>query len=340
MGHAVRAVSIATQLSSLFREIRFFSADLYEHVRRATLGRFPLECIPISELRTPFEEFGPKLTSCLDVLAPDLVLFDIEPTRWLSTFGPVSAPSVYISNIFLTHPFGPSTAQDKYWASHGPRANNIREKSGLPLINDPREIYRRDLVMLADPPCITSSLTKDDPTFAIIGPQAAPAEVALPHDFPKSDPLVVFCGGSTGSHAASEAIIHYLRRQFSECKFVCLGESALCDSVRPFADQEFAYAPLQKALLSSRLLVSHGGSGTSYLGLSGGVPNLVIPGHANHRILGDIIESIGAGVCLNSEDSPPINRDWPALALGAKKASLDCVASESPRCLIESLLSK
>ena len=176
----------------------------------------------------------------------------------------------------------------------------LRHRRGLPPLQRIQDLYAADRVLLADPPPLVDGLGALRPGYVVTGPCTWILDGILPEEMLPLSDLLLLCMGSTGRGDLDRAVTGRIAAWAGSSQTVYVGSRS--DQVRAAggADRCFDWLPLVPTLERTRVTVSQGGAGSSYLALSHGVPVVVMPTQTNHRILGDCIEAAGLGLCIDA----------------------------------------
>ena len=138
--------------------------------------------------------------------------------------------------------------------------------------------------------------------------------------------------GSTGRAFIGQPLLDAIATSFDVDGFVYAGPDAsrvgALRSVRHAARR----LPLAPLLAGARVALVQGGAGSTYQALSHGAPVIALPDHANQRTLGDLVQQLGAGLCLPIGDEiGTMERANPQrLREGAARLAKVMVAEDGP----------
>ncbi len=264
--------------------------------------------------------FAIRLEKIIDEVAPDLICFDISPLPWLSLLHLPEIPSAYISNHFLPFSHDMVTAQDEWFAKYGACCNKKRIKRGLRPLTSSKDLYEMDVVLLADPPCITSSWHSFPRNYYIVGPCSWEPAVDLPHELDNAGSILYVSLGSTGMRPLPNRLITDLATSLEIDTIVFAGSppgspsrimahiKELWFAIKRGNNDNYSAKPKQitaqwlpatKVLRNSSFMVTQGGTGSSYQALMHGVPLGFWPTLANHQILSKVLQDYGVGIRLD-----------------------------------------
>jgi UDP:flavonoid glycosyltransferase YjiC (YdhE family) len=175
---------------------------------------------------------------------------------------------------------------------------NIRKKAlelGIKIDESVPDGFEADLVLLTDDPLLFP-FGNLRPNYKYTGAILSFEEGEIPswkdafiNDKRKK---VVITSGSTGVHDKPEIFTD----AFKDNKYavaVYSNNGSFPDSF--YGGKTFA---LQSVLPYADIFITHGGIGSTYLGLQNGVPMLVLPNHFEQQINGNQLKKIGAGISL------------------------------------------
>jgi UDP:flavonoid glycosyltransferase YjiC (YdhE family)/uncharacterized protein (DUF2141 family) len=177
--------------------------------------------------------------------------------------------------------------------------NDLRQEHGLSPVGSLLEVLTYgDHVMYADTPALVP-VAGAPSSHEFIGPVLWSPDVALPASFNVVDdarPSVYVTLGSSGSIDALPVVIEALS---ALPVHVLVATAGRCHVPRALRNVHVAdFVPGDAAARRSSLVVSNGGSSTSYQALSEGVPVLGIPSNLDQYLAMTAIEAAGAGRLL------------------------------------------
>lgn len=319
LGHLGRALVVARVLRRRQPSVALhFACPLLPADQRALVaGEFALHDLPGPPSGAHDAAFADALEALFEQFVPDLILLDLSPLPWLALvrFPPVAR--VYLTNGFLTELGRGPTAQDEWWAQWSAAWNRMREGRGLRPLASARELYRADRVLLADPPALLPAVTAQ-PMFETVGPCVWEADGSVPSALAGDAQLLVLMMGSTGQQQMPEAVVMELMALVGADRAVFIASQGA-----PYGPRvtSLRWVPLTPLLRRARFAVTQGGAGNLYLALAAGVPVGCLPTHANHRLLGALVEDLGVGMLFTGRHwSRELAALGPALVTLRKRA--------------------
>ena len=237
----------------------------------------------------------------------DVIVQDFNPFIWAPFVRFPDCPRVIVTNVFLTSVHAARTVQVESFAQSRDVINRIRHDRGLPAVSSAYDFYQADRVLLADPLPIVRSAANALPAHYIpVGHWCWDAGGAIPPELVDQDDMLLLSMGSTGLDSIDGKILEKLAAAFSSRLVVYAGNQAESMAGVPGVDYAYRRLPLTRLLNKSTVVVSQGGAGSSYQALASGTPVVVFPNHQNHRVLGELLEKLGLGLCI--EDSLALER--------------------------------
>lgn len=295
LGHIGRLYRIARELRKLVtREIVFVTTARARFAERILTDEFELTKIAGGASVFPEITFADGLEDFFADRLPALVVYDMDPLKWLSGVRFPNCPRVLITNFFLTEPAALETFQTMRFSSAvGKKVAAVRHARGLAELNSAYDLYKADRVLLADPPSLIKNFGCFPDNHFAVGPCCWSPEGHLPETLTKLADIMLLSMGSTGHQSVDLPAIERIADWCGAKATVSIGTDR-----NIAADFSFDWISLERTLSRSRILVSHGGAGSTYLALSLGVPVIVIPQHRNHELLGQILEAANLGICI------------------------------------------
>jgi UDP:flavonoid glycosyltransferase YjiC (YdhE family) len=301
LGHVGRLSVPARRLSAMRDVTITFVAPAHgRYTRKVVEDEFefvPIE-IPESARRMPAYEFAGPLEDLLAARAPDLIVHDMCPLRWLSAVRFPSTPRVMVTNFYFTSVVAGRTFQAELFDEVADELGRVRAEKGLPPLRSVFDLYQADRVLLADPAPLLARHGPLPANHRGCGISAWTPDCDLPDELVDADDVLVLAMGSTGHRGLARSTIQQIEQWCGSSTTIYVGSRAGGMRRQGIADAHYAWLPLRKLLARARAVISQGGAGSTYLALAAGVPVVVLPLHNNHRILGEIIEAAGLGVCL------------------------------------------
>ncbi len=301
LGHVGRSLVIARELSRKGNlEIHFAGASP-GFAPRLIPEEYPFSPIPFTKWGEP--TFSDKLETVIGELRPDLICLDLNPLSWLYLVRFPAVPQVYITNWFLTR-LGPwETIQDHWFAQHGEPWNALRIERRLEPLNNSRQLYDRDLVLLCDPPDLFTEHQPIPSYMHLIGPCTWGLEGNLPRNFDSIDACIFVSFGSTGRKPLSPHIPESIGKLTDTDTIVWLGKESTpleISADRHYRHLVYSWLPTWPILSKARFVITQGGTGSTYQALQKGIPVGTWPTHKNQELLGKIVQTAGIGVNLEN----------------------------------------
>lgn len=336
LAQLVRLVSLARSLDPRTYEVHLASAGFDDLVLRGTnFVRHPIASVSPAYVESALrrgrriydvpvlrryvrEELG-----LFSRVEPDVVVGDFRLS--LSVSAPLATvPYIALANAYWSpyavrdgfplpdHPIVRLLGEDRA-ARHFPKAipfvfshfakpvNDARKAHGLAPLGGLLEVLTfGDHVVYADTPALVP-LAGAPPSHEFIGPVLWSPDVALPafwNEIDDTRPSVYVTLGSSGSLDALPIVVEALSAMPVE---VLVATAGRCRLPRVSGNVHVTdFLPGEVAARRSALVVSNGGSSTSYQALSEGVPVLGIPSNLDQYLAMTAIERAGAGRSLRA----------------------------------------
>lgn len=347
LGHVIRIQAVARALRDRHGcRIRILSPGTKDHAARILGGEFDTVILPIPPQaeNLPMAPFAEGAEADFARHPPDLLVQDLTPTHWLSLLRPPDCPRVMITNIFLTRALAGDTLQARWFARLGPRLAGWRAARGLPPLAAAQDLYEADAVLLADPPALWPEGQGALPGhYHFCGPVFADTETgaALPPELQTelqtplqtapaagAADLLLLSMGSTGRALPDPGLVARLRARAGARAAVYAGPDPAAARAAGLAEHCHDWLPLAPLLARTRLALTQGGTGSSYMALARGVPVVVMPSHRNHALLGQLLERAGLGLCLQED---PESGDDPATVTARAAARIEAADFDALR---------
>ena len=309
LGHVGRLGGIAQKLRSVSEVEIIFATPAHGRYAPIVLGN-DFEIIPIKigeqAMSMPANEFAIGLEQTFRTIHPDLIVRDLCPLRWMSAVRYPDCPHLNVTNFFLTRHLQAQTFQTMRYADIASDIRRLRCEKGLVALESVFDLYGADRVLLADPQLLLNPYGELPAHYRICGACSWSQDGELPSELEPIDDVLLISMGSTGGGMISKEMIRTLAQRMGCITTVYAGGYA--DTMRELSVADYCYdwLPLKKMLPRARAVICQGGTGTSYMALEAGVPVIVIPGHRNHQILGELLEKAGVGLCIR-RDSYDLN---------------------------------
>ena len=292
LGHIARSFVIARQLQRGGYDVHFAGKDASNLAREVVAPRFPLHILAFKDKI----EFATALANCIEVLSPRAVCYDLS-SLWLFQLPPLSVPEIYITNAFLTRLGKHKTPQDIRFTQNGTHWNAQREKRGLSPLSDNRELYEKDLVLLADPPELLADRVLPD-HYRVIGPCSWNPPIPLPDEVRPLRNILYVSTGSSGDREIPEAFVRSLADELDCTHIVSLKGKGNPTNLTAYS---YARLPSDAVLNRARFVLTHGGTGSTYQALERGVPVGCWPRLPNHQVFSQWIEQLGIAIIFQPD---------------------------------------
>ncbi len=305
LGHVSRMYTIAQQLESNNDvQIVFIGPSLGNYLEELVSDGFETVTIPIHKAAgvIPYEVFAAGLDEVFQSHQFDLIVHDISPLRWLATTRFPDCPRINVTNVFLT---GMAQAQSYQVSRFEVIKNGInrrRARKGLKAYTSAYDFYEADRVLLADPIPLVSRYGELPKHYRACGPCFWNKASELPSALSDVTDALVLSMGSTGRDTFDVGLLRYII-SWAGCKSsVYVGNKTQEVRELDIVDHIHRWLSLDRLLDKARVVASQGGAGSTYQALSKGIPVIVFPTHQNHRLLGEILEQMGLGLCIDMSD--------------------------------------
>ncbi len=336
LAHFARIISLAKSLDPSKYNIVIASDPRYLELEQPQPFSFqPIYSIPSSSFTDALAKGKPvydanTLTQyveddlqLLDKIKPDLVVGDFRLS--LSISAPLAkvpyaavvnaywsqfADIIYpIPDLTLTKILGVKLAQTLFnavrplvFAMHARPLNKARQRFGLPALKyDLRTAYTAaDFTLYTDIPDAVPMLPTPSSHYHL-GPVLWSTNTALPDwwdKLPTDKPIVFITLGSSGQAALLPMILQAL----AELSLTIITATAGNIRLTELPDNVFShdYLPLDIVCQRSQIVISNGGSMTTYQAFSSGVPVIGIAGNMDQLLNMQAIEHMGAGITLRA----------------------------------------
>ncbi|WP_367957494.1 glycosyltransferase [Aquibium pacificus] len=303
LGHVGRMAVIARRLRiRTDRPIVFVTPGNARYADSVLNDAFHLVRIPIPDEshKRPAEAFADGLEAVLTELKPRVLVCDLCPLRWLSAVRFPDCPRVMITNFFLAGLLPVETHQSRWLRDEDEYFTALRKRRSLQPFGSLRDLYSAEKVLLADPPPLLEALGSLPSGYVPTGHCSFHTGGTLPEPLERMSDLLLLSMGSTGALTMDGALTKRIAAWSQSSSIVYAGSRA--DEMRAagVAEECYDWLPLDPVLERTRVTVTHGGAGSTYMALSHGVPVVVNPTLRNHRVLGECIEAAGIGLCIGA----------------------------------------
>lgn len=298
LGHIGRSLVIAKALSlTSICEISFICIDVGKS-QPLTPDMFichKLKAQPANNL-----QFADDLEALLKQLSPDLICLDMTPIPWLLYVRFPRVRMVYISNFFLTRIGSYETFQEQVFAASKAKINEARVSRGLDPIQHIKNLYEREAVLLCDPSVLVKPRIALPANYHVVGPCTWEPEIDLPVEIERREDLMFVSFGSTGNKQLPRQEAEKIALAIGVETIVWLGVNKIQKAEKTGSVEHLVYPklPASKVISRARLVITHGGAGSTYQALGNGSPLGVWPSFQNQYILGLIVKESGCGVLV------------------------------------------
>jgi UDP:flavonoid glycosyltransferase YjiC (YdhE family) len=259
----------------------------------------------------------------LDSIKPDLIIGDFRLSLAVSAplckipyaavvnayWSPFADIAYPVPDLPMTRILGLRLAQQLFdivrplaFALHARPLNQVRRRFGLPSLgSDLRTVYTwGDYTLYADIPELAP--TRNLPAnHHYLGPVFWSAHASLPKwwsQLPDDRPLILLTLGSSGQADLLPMALTALSRLPVRVMIATAGKIALADV--PANAYITDFLPMDIAVRRSQMVISNGGSLTTYQALAGGVPVIGLCSNMDQLLNMQAVERLGAGVALRA----------------------------------------
>lgn len=336
LAHFARIVTLAKALDPNLYEVVVASDPRYAGLEMPFDCTFcPIRSIPSTEFAQALAHGKPLYSvetltqyveddlALLDRVKPNLVVGDFRlslavsaPLRHIpyaavvnAYWSPYAGITYPVPDLPMTRILGVPLAQKLFsavrpiaFALHARPLNRVRQKFGLPSLSpDLRNIYTwGDYTLYADIPEVAP--THDLPTHhRYLGPLLWSSKTPLPYwwnNLREEKPVVFLILGSSGQADLLPMALSALAQLPVTVIVATAGQVALAE-VPPNA-YIAEYLPVDIATQRSQLLISNGGSLTTYQALTSGVPVIGVCSNMDQLLNMDALERLGVGIALRA----------------------------------------
>lgn len=337
LAHFARIVALAKALDPSLYNIVVASDPRYLGLEASfNFTYYPIYTIPATEFAQAISQGKPLYNfktliryveddlALLDEIKPDLVVGDFRlslavsaPLRKVPYAAVVNAywsPFADIINypipdLTMTRILGSYLAQKLFnivrpiaFALHAKPFNQVRQRFGLPpLGTDLRQIYTwGNYTLYADSPDVVS-ISNLPYHHYYLGPILWSAQTPLPvwwNNLPEAKPVVFLTLGSSGQAELLPMVLAALSRLSVSVIVATAGKIALADV--PANAYIADYLPMNIVTQRAQLLISNGGSLTTYQALVSGVPIIGLCSNMDQLLNMGAVERLGAGLVLRA----------------------------------------
>ena len=336
LAHFARIATLAKALDPAAYEVVVASDPRYTNLE-APLGCafHPIRSIPAAEFAQALARGKPLYSvetltqyveddlALLDSVKPDLVVGDFRLSLAVSAplrripyaavvnayWSPFADTAYPVPDLPMTRILGVRLAQKLFdtvrpmaFALHARPLNRVRRRYGLPpLESDLRNVYTwGDYTLYADIPEVVP--TRMLPSHhRYLGPVPWSTHTPLPEwwsSLPEDRPIVFLTLGSSGQADLLPMALTALSQLPVTVIAATAGKISLADA--PANAYITDYLPMDIATRRSQLVISNGGSLTTYQALSSGVPILGLCSNMDQLLNMSAVERLGAGIMLRA----------------------------------------
>lgn len=336
LAHFARIVTLAKALDSSAYEVIVASDPRYTGLEASLACAFrPIRSIPSATFAQALAQGKPFYSVetliqyveddlvLLDSVKPDLVIGDFRLSLAVSAplrkipyaavvnayWSPFANTTYPVPDLPMTRILGVRGAQKLFdivrpmaFALHARPLNQVRRRFGLPPLGpDLRNVYTwGDYTLYADIPEVVP--THNLPAHhRYLGPVLWSAHTPLPDwwdRLPDDKPLVFLTLGSSGQADLLPMALTALSRLPVTVIAATAGKITLGDS--PANAFIADYLPMEIATRRSQLIISNGGSLTTYHALAGGVPVIGLCSNMDQLLNMGAVRCLGAGLMLRA----------------------------------------
>ncbi|WP_427450777.1 glycosyltransferase [Litorimonas sp. WD9-15] len=306
LGHVAR-LSLAAEalLKTSDIKVDFVVPGFCQHLTLPESAGCRVQTIRIEDesRKFPALAYAEQVERLFDTLNPDIIVQDCSPLRWLPATRFPECPRVVITNAFLIGPPEFETHQVSDFAARKTQLNKMRAERGLYSLNSAYDLYLGTKTLLSDPTPLVESLSPWPTDIENCGPLCLEQGADLPETIQDLSDIALFSMGSTGGLESYQAIAGTLQASPDFGATVYVGSRAEEAKATGCYDFCFDWLPLSSVLKKARVVITHGGTGSTYLALSNGVPVLISPKHKNHAVLAQCLSDLGVGARLEDQSS-------------------------------------
>jgi len=306
LGHVARLSLVAESLIKISDvRIDFIVPDFCKHLTLPESVGCRVQTVRIKDedRKFPALAYADQVERLFEALNPDIIVQDCSPLRWLPAIRFPLCPRVVITNAFLSGSAGLETHQVSDFAARKDQLNDMRAKRGLNSLNSAYDLYLGTKTLLSDPMPLVESLSPWPSNIENCGPLCLEQAGDLPETIRDVSDIALFSMGSTGGLESYQAVAQTLQTSPDFGATVYVGSRAKEAKATGCYDFCFDWLPLATALQKARVSITHGGTGSTYLALSKGVPVLISPKHKNHALLAQCLSDLGVGALLEDQSS-------------------------------------
>ncbi|SDA22734.1 UDP:flavonoid glycosyltransferase YjiC, YdhE family [Nitrosospira sp. Nsp18] len=338
LAHFGRIATLAKALASSAYEIAVASDPRYIGLEPSLERAFhPIRSIPSAEFARALAQGKPLYSvetltryveddlTLLDKLKPDLVIGDFRLSLAVSAplreipyaavvnayWSPFASTHYPVPDLPMTRIVGVRLAQKLFdtvrpiaFAQHARPLNRVRRNYGLPPLGpDLRNAYTwGDYTLYADIPEMVPTCNLPA-NHQYLGPVLWSTHTRLPEwwdQLPDGKPVIFITLGSSGQASLLPMALEALSRLPATVIVATAGKIAIVDT--PANAHITDYLPMDIATRRSRLVISNGGSLTTYQALAIGVPVIGLCSNMDQLLNMGAVERAGAGLTLRGAE--------------------------------------
>ncbi len=312
LGHVSRLLAVAVGFQPADDvHVTFIVPDTTRYLGLIRSHGFDVVPVMISspEMHDGREQFSSALEDLFAKYEFDLIVQDLDPLRWMATVRwPPSIPRAIVTNVYLTHLAQTQTWQGDNFAAQSPQIDHSRKEKGLPKLNSADDLYQADRVLLADPLAVTNLYGDLPQTFVACGACYWEEEGELPCELDGVSDLLVVSAGSIGRVLLADGYLKQMKDLCGAKSVVYVGSRVDHLEENSLIDHCYEWMSLGPLLDQARMVVTHGGAGSTYQALARGIPVCVCSSSQNHNILGQILEKLGVGFVKAEGEPLPLDQ--------------------------------
>ncbi len=336
LAHFARIAKLARTLDPAAYEVVVASDPRYLDLEASLGGAFhPIRSIPSAEFARALARGKPLYSvetltryieedlALLDRIKPDLVVGDFRLSLAVSAplrkipyaavvnayWSPYADTTYPVPDLPMTRILGIRLAQklfdiarSRVFALHARPLNQVRQRFGLPPLGpDLRNAYTwANYTLYADIPEVVPTCNLPA-HHRYLGPVLWSPDISLPKwwdRLPKDKPLVFLTLGSSGQAGVLPMALAALSHLAITVIVATAGKITLADT--PANAYITDYLPMDIATGCSQVVISNGGSLTTYQALANGVPVIGLCSNMDQLLNMNAVQRLGAGITLRA----------------------------------------
>jgi len=218
--------------------------------------------------RHPVDSFPKAVESIIDSVNPEVIVVDWNMLQWASNIRWPKVPRVLVTNIFLTKTT-PHTATEQDIAFSNLRnfINISRQRRHLHVLENATDLYEADHVCLADPYSVTQLFSETPDHYLQTGATFLDLYQGDLENLNQISDILLISLGSLGRITVTDDMVNHLKKAGNCQATFLMGKN---HSNLKSIDFAFPFVPLKYLLNRSKLVLTHGGTGSTYQALSQG----------------------------------------------------------------------